>query len=266
MDVKLIVANGKHIGEKVPVSGPKFIIGRSEECQLRPRSDLISRHHCAVVIEEGYVGVRDFGSKNGTFVNGERVRGEQELRNGDRISIGQLEFLVELVVNVSGKKKPKVHSVQEAAARTVESSGGDELDLANWLSDGDTTPGSSAYSETQTIPGASVRDTAPAVNAQTAAAEKAAAEKAAAERAAAEKEAAERKVADKAVVEKKTAEWEAAEREALEAAEKEAEKQREEAKRAKAAAAWAAVQNKSAGSSDSREAAANVLKAFFNRH
>lgn len=242
MDVKLIVANGKHIGEKIPVSGPKFIIGRSEECQLRSRSDLISRHHCAVVIEEGYVGVRDFGSKNGTFVNGERVRGEQELKNGDRLSIGQLEFLVELVVNVSGKKKPKVHSVQEAAARTVESSG-DELDLANWLSNGDTSPGNSAYSETQTIPGATIRNDAAVAETQVAAAAKEAAAKEAAATEAAAKEAA-----------------------AMELTEEEAEKQREAAKRAKAAAAWAEVQKKASGAGDSREAAANVLKAFFNRH
>lgn len=257
MDVKLIVANGKHIGEKIPVSGPKFIIGRSEECQLRPRSDLISRHHCAVVIEEGYVGVRDFGSKNGTFVNGERVRGEQELKNGDRLSIGQLEFLVELVVNVSGKKKPKVHSVQEAAARTVESSGG-ELDLANWLSNGDTSPGSSAYSETQTIPGATIRNDASVTDTQVAAA----AEEAAA------KEAAAREAAAKEAVAKETAAKEAAVREAAarQLAEEEAEKQREAAKRAKAAAAWAEVQKKATGAGDSREAAANVLKAFFNRH
>lgn len=162
MEVKLIVANGKHVGEKIAVSGPKFFIGRSEECQLRPRSDLISRHHCAIIVEEGYVAIRDFGSKNGTFVNGDRVRAEQELKNGDRISVGQLEFQVELAVSVAGKKKPKVHSVQEAAARTAQSGADDELDLANWLGDGDTSPGSSAHAETQTIPGTPLKVEPPA--------------------------------------------------------------------------------------------------------
>jgi len=212
MDVKLIVANGTNVGQKIAVTGPKFFIGRSEECQLRPRSDLVSRHHCAIVLEEGYVGVRDFGSKNGTLVNGEAVRGERELKNGDRLTIGQLEFEVELAVSVSGKKKPKVHSIQEAAARMVESAGDDELDLGNWLAEGETSPGGSAHADTQTLTGA----------------------------AAAEAAAASRKAADEA-------------------------EKREEEKRVDAAAAWKGAPTKKPDSGSSRDAAANVLKNFFNR-
>lgn len=215
MDVKLIVATGKHIGEKLPVSGPKFIIGRSDECQLRLGSDLISRHHCAIMIEDGYVAVRDFGSKNGTFVNGEQVRSEQELKNGDRLTVGQMEFLVELVVNVSGKKKPKVNSVQEAAARTVES-GADELDLASWLAEGETVVANSAHTETQPIPEPLVKqDAAPS--------------------------------AEPPAKEEET-------------------KASQPAKPAKNTPTRPIFGNKIANSADSREAAANVLKAFFNRH
>ena len=132
MDVKLIVASGKNAGQKIAVAGPKFFIGRSEECQLRPNSDLVSRHHCAIMVEEGFVAVRDFGSKNGTFVNDEPVRAEQELKNGDHLRVGPLDFTVELAVTVGGKKKPKVHSVQEAAARAAQVAAGsdDDLDLS----------------------------------------------------------------------------------------------------------------------------------------
>ncbi len=129
MEVKLIVVGGKHAGQKVPVAGPKLFIGRAEDCHLRPGSDLISRHHAVILVEEGFVSVRDFGSKNGTFLNGERIKTERELKNGDRLKLGPLEFEVELAVGVGGKKKPKVHSVQEAAARTVETAGGGEEDL-----------------------------------------------------------------------------------------------------------------------------------------
>lgn len=151
MEVKLIVATGKNAGQKIAVSGSKFFIGRAEDCHLRPRSDLISRHHCAVVVEEGYVAIRDFGSKNGTFVNGERVKAERELKNGDRLSVGQLEFEVELAVSVAGKKKPKVHSIQEAAQRTAQSAPDDELDLASWLAEEETAVGASAHGETQKL-------------------------------------------------------------------------------------------------------------------
>ena len=139
MEVRLVVSSGKNAGRVVPVTGERFFIGRAEDCQLRPNTDLISRHHCVITIADGFVTVRDFGSRNGTFVNGERIRGEEELNNGDRLSIGPLNFVVELVVEMSGQKKPKVESVQEAAARTVESSSeaplknGDEFDLSDWL-------------------------------------------------------------------------------------------------------------------------------------
>ena len=138
MEVKLVVVAGKRAGEELPVAGPKFYIGRAEDCQLRPHSDLVSRHHCVLIVEEAYVAVRDFGSKNGTVVNDETVKGELELKDGDRLKIGDLELEVRLGVDVGGKKKPKVKSVQEAAARTVESSLDDDMDLDSWLSDTDT--------------------------------------------------------------------------------------------------------------------------------
>ena len=79
MEVKLIVLHGKSAGKEVPVPGPKFFIGRAEDCHLRPQSDAVSRHHCAVLVEDGFVSVRDFGSKNGTFVNGERLLADHRL-------------------------------------------------------------------------------------------------------------------------------------------------------------------------------------------
>lgn len=101
MEVRLKVLVGPNAGRELPVAGPKFLVGRAEDCQLRPKSDLISRHHCAILIEEALVTVRDFGSKNGTVVNGSRVRGEIELKNGDKLTIGPLEFEVCLRVAVA---------------------------------------------------------------------------------------------------------------------------------------------------------------------
>lgn len=142
MEVRLKVLVGKNAGQELPVPGPKFFIGRAEDCQLRPRSDLISRHHCVLLIEENFVAIRDFGSKNGTVVNGERVVGEHELKNGDHLTIGPLEFEIVVPVPVPAKKRPKVESVKEAAARTAEAHGHhDKLDVSQWLSDGDSKVG-----------------------------------------------------------------------------------------------------------------------------
>ncbi|HBT76090.1 MAG TPA: hypothetical protein DEB39_04010 [Planctomycetaceae bacterium] len=143
MDVQLVVASGSKAGQAIPITGSKFIIGRADDCHLKPRSELISRYHCAIISEEGYVAVRDLGSKNGVFLNGERVTMEQELKNGDKLSLGPLEFLINLSVSAKAPKKPKVESVQDAVARTVEIQSGasqekeDENDIGDWLSGSD---------------------------------------------------------------------------------------------------------------------------------
>jgi len=153
MDVKLLVLEGKNSGQAVKVTGPKFFIGRADDCQLRPRSDLVSRHHCVILVEEGFVAIRDFGSKNGTIVNDEQIKAEQELKSGDRLTIGTLKFEVQLDVGVGGEKKPKVESVEEAAVRTASSStsetltGEEDLDLDSWIGLGD----GAVEADTQTV-------------------------------------------------------------------------------------------------------------------
>jgi pSer/pThr/pTyr-binding forkhead associated (FHA) protein len=133
MDLKLRVTQGKNVGQEVAVPGKMFLIGRAEDCHLRAGSDLISRHHCVIIVENDYLAVRDFGSKNGTSVNGERVAGECELKHGDQLRVGPLEFVVQVSQGaLGGKKKPPVHDAKEAAARTAAASD-DDGDVSKWL-------------------------------------------------------------------------------------------------------------------------------------
>ena len=140
MDVKLVVVGGKRPGQEIAVSGPEFLVGRAPECKLRPNSDMVSRRHCMISISEGRATIRDLGSRNGTLVNDEKIAAEHELRTGDKIKIGPLEFEVQLSTSLGGKKKPKVHNVQEAAARTVEAAKprDNEPDISNWLNEEET--------------------------------------------------------------------------------------------------------------------------------
>ena len=142
MEVHLRVIGGKHEGRLLPVLEPEFVIGRDEACHLRPGSKAVAERHCAIVVKEAYVGVRDLGSETGTFVNDVQVEGEVELKNGNRLRIGPLVFEIELTIRVGGPKKPKVESVSEAAARTRGSGGGnrkedDQLDLFDILGKSD---------------------------------------------------------------------------------------------------------------------------------
>lgn len=140
MQVQLKVVNGKQAGQLISINRPKFMIGRAEDCQLKSKNELISRYHCILLTEEGYVGVRDLNSRNGVFVNGEKIDEETELRNGDRLAIGPLEFEVVVKVAMSAGKKPKVESISEVVARTVEqsslsskSSSEENGDVSDWL-------------------------------------------------------------------------------------------------------------------------------------
>jgi len=135
MDLKLKIVQGKNAGQEVAITGQKFLIGRAEDCHLRPGSDMISRHHCVIVVDQTYVAVRDFGSKNGTYVNNERVVGECELKSGDQLRVGPLEFEIAIRQGeLGGRKKPPVHSAKEAAERTAAGEP-DELDVAQFLDD-----------------------------------------------------------------------------------------------------------------------------------
>lgn len=117
MDVKLRVLGGKNAGQEIAVPAPRFLIGRAPECHLRAKSDAIAPRHCELEVGEGFVRIHDLGSPTGTLVNLQRVQGQRELKIGDRLKIGPLEFELALNASVAGKKKPKVQTIEEAAQR-----------------------------------------------------------------------------------------------------------------------------------------------------
>jgi len=136
MLVKLKILAGAKVGTELKITREVFAIGRGEDCQLRVRSDLISRRHCEFRIDGAKLTVRDCGSRNGTLVNGEKTDGELELKLGDAVKVGPLEFEVIIDHTLGGQKKPKVQDMKEVAARTANSNLGDD-DVASWLDEAD---------------------------------------------------------------------------------------------------------------------------------
>jgi predicted component of type VI protein secretion system len=100
MNVQLRVLSGPFVGESILVDRPKFIVGREQDCQVRPDSEFVSRHHCVLLLDEFTLRVRDLGSKNGTFVNGRRITGEVVLCHDDMLSIGEMTMQIDLVAPV----------------------------------------------------------------------------------------------------------------------------------------------------------------------
>ena len=94
-EIKLVVLAGAKEGTEIPLKKRKFIIGRSSECTLRAASDAISRRHCAILrTKEGWV-VRDLNSRNGTYLNDERLESPSPLTVGDELRVGPLKFRVD---------------------------------------------------------------------------------------------------------------------------------------------------------------------------
>ncbi len=100
----LKVVGGKQDGKLIPLDTKKFLIGREQDCHLRPGSESVSRHHCVINVDEYSVRVRDLGSSNGTFLNGTRIIGVQEAQPGDTLKVGSLEF--EMVFSKAGAPVP----------------------------------------------------------------------------------------------------------------------------------------------------------------
>jgi predicted component of type VI protein secretion system len=97
MKLSLIVTNpGKMQGQAIPIGLAQFVIGRDPQCNLRPASALISKRHCALLVRDGKVFLRDFDSTNGTFVNEIPVKDEVELHAGDFLKVGPLAFTVKI--------------------------------------------------------------------------------------------------------------------------------------------------------------------------
>ena len=127
MKLSLVVAQGVHTGKIIPVNAPEFMIGRDPQCQLRPASPAVSKQHCGITVRGGKVFVRDYGSTNGTFVNGEQVAGEREAANGDHLKIGPLEFHLSVDMTsatMSGQLTRPVPKAIVSASETVAASAG----------------------------------------------------------------------------------------------------------------------------------------------
>lgn len=80
--------SGKYQGGEFPLEqNSEILIGRSSELDMVLVEDMVSRKHARISARSGTLEIEDFGSTNGTFVNGEKIN-KARLREGDRVLIG----------------------------------------------------------------------------------------------------------------------------------------------------------------------------------
>jgi len=81
-------------GRVIAIDRAVILVGRSADCDVViTASQKISRRHCCLVQVDNSYYLRDLGSMNGIWLNGERVNREALMTLGDKITIGDVEFL-----------------------------------------------------------------------------------------------------------------------------------------------------------------------------
>jgi adenylate cyclase len=80
----LATAEGQQAIDLRPINS----LGRHPNNTIQLLDKIVSKEHCILEQRDGHFILRDLGSLNGTYVNGERVRGETVLKHGDEIALG----------------------------------------------------------------------------------------------------------------------------------------------------------------------------------
>lgn len=132
--VTLTITKGKLSGQQYTCnSRTSCIIGRAFDCNIKLPDDknhsTISRYHCLLDINPPDIRIRDFGSRNGTYVNGEKIGQresdqtpeeaakikfpEYDLKSGDRIELGDTIFEVDI------KADPEENSEKEISSKKI---------------------------------------------------------------------------------------------------------------------------------------------------
>ena len=92
MKISLVVKDGVHAGKTIPIGLSQFLVGRDPQCNLRPASTAISKRHCALLVRQDKVFIRDMNSTNGTFVNERAGQGRDRIAQRRRAPHRPAEF------------------------------------------------------------------------------------------------------------------------------------------------------------------------------
>ena len=111
----LVFLSGELIAVPIPLEREEVILGRALEADVRINDSKVSREHARINKQADpdtglteYV-LTDLGSRNGTFLNGERITGDTALQNGDKITIGEHILRFDLLDEIDREYQRQIH-------------------------------------------------------------------------------------------------------------------------------------------------------------
>jgi pSer/pThr/pTyr-binding forkhead associated (FHA) protein len=108
----------KHKGTLFPIHQGDCLLGRSPECPIVLASERVSREHAVVRRIHSGLEIEDLASRNGTWVNGARIRYRTVLQPGDEIELG--EDLLEVVIQQNARVPETVSGVASPVSQETE--------------------------------------------------------------------------------------------------------------------------------------------------
>ncbi len=110
----LVFLSGDLIAVPIPLERELVILGREIGADVRVNDSKVSRRHAMVVksinpvTQDAEYTLRDFGSRNGTLLNGERIH-EEVLQNGDKITLGDQILRFDLLDEIDREYQRHIH-------------------------------------------------------------------------------------------------------------------------------------------------------------
>jgi diguanylate cyclase (GGDEF)-like protein len=110
----LVFLSGELIAVPIPLEREEVILGRALEADVRVNDSMVSRRHARInkvlneETNETEFVLTDFGSRNGTLVNGQKISREI-LQNGDKITIGEQILRFDLLDEIDREYQRQIH-------------------------------------------------------------------------------------------------------------------------------------------------------------
>lgn len=90
---RLRIARGPQVGLSFPLPPGVTVVGRGNGADIMLDDATVARRHAELLRVDNRVVLRDAGSLNGTYLNGQPVTRETELTDGDEIWTGKCRML-----------------------------------------------------------------------------------------------------------------------------------------------------------------------------